>query len=147
MDAAYISAISALAGSIVGALTSGITTWIVYRAQSRAGRLAQNLSDRQVLFKEFIIEASKLYGNALASCEPKIEEFVGIYATINRIRLLCSPRIVACADKILLETIATFFAPNKSVRELDEIIKRGGSGIDPLREFTEAAREELHAFG
>lgn len=126
---------------------SGITTWIGFRAQSRASRLAQDLSHREGLFKEFILEASKLYGKALASTGPKIEELVSIYAMVSLMRVLCTPRTVQSADKIMQTTIETFFAPNKTVRELDEIMKHGDSGIGPLREFAEAARAELHAFG
>jgi hypothetical protein len=42
------------------------------------------------------------------------------------------------------KTIATYFAPNKTIRELNELIM-SGAGIDPLKEFGEVAREELHA--
>ena len=44
-------------------------------------------------------------------------------------------------------TIDTFFEPNKTIRELRAIIKKGGEDIDPLRDFSNAAREELRAFG
>lgn len=40
MDVAYVSAMAALAGSIVGGLTSGGTTWLSQRAQARAGQMA-----------------------------------------------------------------------------------------------------------
>jgi len=32
MDVAYITALSALAGSVVGGLTAGLTTWLSHRA-------------------------------------------------------------------------------------------------------------------
>jgi hypothetical protein len=35
MDVAYVSAISALAGSVIGGLTSGYTTWLTQRSQAR----------------------------------------------------------------------------------------------------------------
>jgi hypothetical protein len=38
-----------------------------------------------------------------------------------------------------------YFSPNRSVRELRELIKIG-EGIDPLKEFSEAAREEMGKF-
>ena len=47
MDVASISALSALAGSVVGGLTSGFTTWLSQRAQARAGQLAHNKSERE----------------------------------------------------------------------------------------------------
>jgi hypothetical protein len=40
------------------------------------------------------------------------------------------PRTVACADQIMRATIDTYFAPNKTIRELNELIK-SGAGIDP----------------
>jgi hypothetical protein len=43
MDIAYISALAALAGSVVGG-PSGLTTWLSQRAQARAGQLAREMS-------------------------------------------------------------------------------------------------------
>ena len=42
-------------------------------------------------------------------------------------------------------TIGTYFAPNKTIRELHEMMK-SGTGIDPRKNFSELAREELRAF-
>jgi hypothetical protein len=50
-----------------------------------------------------------------------------------------------CAQKVMEATVDTYFAPNKTIRELRELIK-SGAGIDPLKDFSEAAREELWAF-
>ena len=44
MDIAYISAFSALAGSIVGGAVSGFTTWLNQRYQARAGLVVHKLS-------------------------------------------------------------------------------------------------------
>ena len=145
MDIAYISALSALAGSVVGGLTSGVTTWLGLRAQARAGQLAHNKSQREDLYRDFIVAASQAYGNAVVSNEPQIQELVALYAMISRMRILSSPTIVACADKIMRATIATYFAPNKTIRELHELVE-SGSAFDPLKDFSEMAREELRTF-
>src|SRR3984957_9306044 len=145
MDAAYLSALSALAGSVVGGLISGVTTWLSQRSQMRAGQLAREISRREGLYKDFIVSASKAYGDALMSNEPSIPELVDLYAMISRMRILCLPRTVACAEKILYETIDTYFAPNKTSRERYELMKNG-AGIDPLKDFSEVARDELSAF-
>jgi hypothetical protein len=142
MDVAYISALSALAGSAVGGFTSTFTTWLTQRAQSRAGHLAQEMQLRQDLYRDFITAASKTYGEALVSSEPQLPELVDLYSMISRMRVLSNARTVACADKIMLTIIDTYFSPNRSVRELRDLIKAGAAGIDPLREFSEAAREE-----
>ena len=60
MDVVYISALSALAGSVISGLTSGVTTWLNQRSLARAGQLAHELSRRQELYKDFIVAASKL---------------------------------------------------------------------------------------
>jgi hypothetical protein len=147
MDVAYISALSALAGSVVGGLTSGITTWLSLRAQARAGQHAHDKSLREDLYKDFVVAASKAYGDAITSNDPQIQEIVALYAMINRMRILSSPRIVACADEILQATLATYFAPNKTIRELHDLMKNGGGeGLDLLKDFSENAREELRTF-
>jgi hypothetical protein len=102
MDVAYISALSALAGSVVGGLTSGITTRLNQRVQASAERLAHNKSLREDLYKDFIA-ASKAYGDAIVSNEPQVQELVALYAIISRMRILSSPRIVACADKMMAQ--------------------------------------------
>jgi hypothetical protein len=145
MDAAYLSALSALAGSVVGGLTAGMTTWLSQRAQARAGQLARDFSRREDLYKDFIVAASKTYSEAIVSNEPQIQDLVALYGIISRMRVLSSPRTIACADKIMLTMIDTYFAPNKTIRELNELMK-SGAGIDPLKDFSEAAREELRAF-
>jgi hypothetical protein len=145
MDVAYISALSALAGSAVGGFTSTATTWLTQRAQARAGQLAHEFTRREDLYRDFIMAASKTYGDALVSNEPQLPELVALYAMISRMRVLSTPRTVTCADKIMLAIIDTYFSPNHSVRELRDLIK-SGAGIDPLKEFSEAAREEVGIF-
>jgi hypothetical protein len=145
MDVAYLSALSALAGSVVGGLTSGIATWLSQRAHARAGQLAREMSRRDDLYKNFIVAASKAYGDAILSNEPQVQELLAVYAMISRMRVVSSPRTVACAEKIMETTIGTYFAPNRTIREVGELM-RSGVEIDPLKEFSEAAREELRAF-
>jgi hypothetical protein len=145
MDVAYISALSALAGSAVGGFTSTVTTWLTQRAQARAGQLAHEFTRREDLYRDFIIAASKTYGDALVSSEPQLPELVALYAMISRMRVLSRPRTVVCADKIMLAIIDTYFSPNRSVRELRDMMK-AGTGIDPLKDFSEDAREEVGVF-
>jgi hypothetical protein len=103
------------------------------------------MSRRDDLYKDFIVAASKAYGDAILSNEPQVQERVALSALISRMRVVSLPRTVACAEKILDATIGTYFAPNQTIRELHELMK-SGAGIDPLKDFSEAAREELQAF-
>jgi hypothetical protein len=45
----------------------------------------------------------------------------------------------------MLAIIDTYFSPNRSVRELRDMMK-AGTGIDPLKDFSETAREEVGVF-
>jgi hypothetical protein len=114
MDVAYLSALSAIAGSVVGGLTSGITTWLSQRAHARAAQLAQEMSRRDDLYRDFIVEASKVHGDALMSNEPQFPELVALSALISRMRVLSSRRTVASAEKLMEATISAYFAPNKT---------------------------------
>jgi hypothetical protein len=145
MDVEYISGLSALAGSVVGGLTTGIKTWLNSRTQARASFLTAELVRRQDLFRDFILAASNTYGDALVSNEPKIQELVALYAMVSRMRVLCAPQTVACADKVLRMTIDTYFGPNRTIREIRELMTTGAV-VDPLREFSEVARKEVEKF-
>jgi hypothetical protein len=52
MDIAYLSTISAFAGSVVGGLTSGAVIWLSHAPRREMAR-------RDDLYKEFILAASK----------------------------------------------------------------------------------------
>jgi hypothetical protein len=142
MDIAYISALSALGGSVIGGFMSGVTTWLSQHSQARAERLAHDFSLREDLYRDFIVAASRAYGEAMVSSKPQIHELIVLYAKISLMRVISSPQTIACAQNIMVVTIATYSTPNKSVPELHELLK-SGAGIDPLKEFAEVTREEL----
>jgi hypothetical protein len=102
------------------------------------------MSGRDDLYKDSIIAASKAYGDAILRNWPQVQELVALSALISRMRVLSSPGTVASAEKILEGTISAYFAPNKTIRELHEVMK-SGAGIDRLKNFSEADREELRA--
>jgi hypothetical protein len=142
MQVGYISVISALAGSAIGGLTSATTTWLAQRAQYRAGQIAHQLEQREDLYRDFITAASKTYGMALLSNEPQLADLVDLYAMISRMRVLSAERTVESADEIMLSILDAYFSPNQTFEELRDLV-RAGAGIDPLRKFSEAARDEL----
>lgn len=141
MDAAYLSAFAALAGSVIGGLTSLAASWLTQRVQFRAQQLAQDLSRREELYKDFIEEASKWYADAYGHDNAEISNLVKLYALVSGMRILSSPKVVENADRVVGLIIETYLAPNKSLRDLQEIVNSGM--IDPLRDFSNAYREEL----
>jgi len=65
MDSAWISAFSAVMGSLVGAFTSFVTTYANQRAQYRRDFLSRQFSQREALYSEFISEAARLQSDSL----------------------------------------------------------------------------------
>jgi hypothetical protein len=72
MNAGYVSAFAALAGSLIGGLTTFAAAWVTQRRQANVQWLLQEKTRRQELYQQFIEEASKLYVDALDSsaCQP-----------------------------------------------------------------------------
>lgn len=149
MDTGYISAVAALAGSIIGGLTSLVTSWVTQRTQARAGELTRNRRRREKLYGQFIDEASRLYINALgrdeAQAAEQAAELVKIYSVVSQMRFLSSRRVSQAADNIVRKIVDTYAAPKKTFPELREMLHQ--DAIDPLREFSEACRDEFEALG
>ena len=145
MEAAYISAFAALAGTAIGGLASFATSWVTQHAQTRAQRIAAERDSRAALFGKFLDEAAKLYSDALQNRQDDMTRLVSIYALTNRIRLISSPQVVDAADNVARIIVDTYLAPNISMEETrTNWIDRH---IDPLRDFSEACRQELQIFG
>jgi hypothetical protein len=141
MNAAYLTALAALAGSAVGGLTSFASAWFTQHRQARARRISQEKSRRQKLYKQFIDEASKLYADALAHDQAEVSALVSVYALISRMRVLSSPAVIERAEAVVRMIIDAYFAPNKSLPELRELMD--SHSVDPLRAFSEECRAEL----
>ena len=141
MDAGYISAISALAGSAIGALASLTATWINTTTQTRITQQLQDRARREALYSEFIHEASKLFADALEHELDDPAKLVQLYATVNTIRLFAHARTLEEAERVIQQIGATYFAPNKELRAFADIAVAGE--LDPLHAFSSACREEL----
>ncbi len=141
MDSAYVSAMAALSGSVVGGVTSLAASWLSQSAQVRANQLVQDKSRRQDLYKAFIEEASRIFAHALVNNAAEIASLVNLYAMISRMRILSSPAVVQHADALVRLIIDTYFEPNTTLRELRDAVDR--NRFDPIRQFSEACREDL----
>lgn len=144
MNAAYISAFAALAGTAIGGLASFATSWVTQQAQTRAQRIAAEKDARAALFGRFLDEAAKLYSDALQNRRDDVTALMGIYGLTNRIRLISSPQVVEAADTVVRIIVDAYLAPNMTMAEMRENwIDRH---VDPLRDFAEACRKELQSY-
>src|SRR5712672_1093159 len=143
-SAAYLSAVAALVGTFVGGITSIATSWLGQQRQTKEQRRAREKDELQALYKQFIQDASKLYIDALEHNTTEILKLVDIYATLNRMRVLSSPKVIAEADNALRMILDTYAKANTTFSGVRQSISHGFP--DPLRAFSEACREELEEY-
>ncbi len=141
MDSAHLSVVAALAGSTVGGLTSIATSWLSHYVQFRARLQSGDLRRREELYRTFIEEASRTYGHALQHDEPDPSRLVSLYALVSRMRVVSSAPVVATAESVVHRIIDAYLAPNRSLRDVKEVL--GDGAMDPVRLFADACREEL----
>ncbi len=141
MDTASISAFAALGGALIGGLTSFAASWVTQKTQVKAQQLSHKLTRREELYKHFIEEASRLYADSLVHETPDVSQLIGLYAMISMMRAISPSTIVQNADKVARMIVNTYLAPNKTLPELRDMVNSGA--VDPLRDFSEACREEF----
>lgn len=142
-SAAYIPALAAFGGSAFGGLASFMATWFTQRRKDRVRRFAEEKTKRQRLYKKFIEEASKLYADALVHDNSEFSALVSMYALISQMRVLSGDLVIEKAEYAARMILDTYFAPNRTFPELRQLID--SHAMDPLRDFSEACREELTA--
>ena len=147
MNPAYFSAFAALAGSVIGGLTTFAAAWVTQRQQANVQWLLQEKTRRQELYQQFIEEASKVYVDALMHDQAAIPPLVSLYASVNKMRVVSrvvsTPEVTERADKLVRMIVEAYFSPNKTLPELRAMMESGA--LDFLRDFSEACREELAA--
>src|SRR5215475_13949880 len=141
MDAAYISALSALGGATIGGLASFGSSWLTQRTQLRFSQHEAVKAKREALYAEFVDEAARLYGDALGHQKDDVADLVKIYALIGRIRLVSSRSVVTAAERTLDTIVKTYLGGNRSLHEVMDEVHR--DGFDFFTEFGEACRQDL----
>jgi len=143
MGAATLSALSALAGAVVGALGGIITTWLTNFAQERARRMEHAISHRENLYGEFIEEASRIFSDALGHKLEDVSKLVKLYALLSKLRLFAPADVLFAADAVLERLIQTYEMPDADIRVL--IRTEAVRNLDVLRTFSEVCRKGLVA--
>jgi hypothetical protein len=82
-----------------------------------------------------------LYLHAMQNDHADVAALMGLYAELSRMRVLSSAGVVDSADQLLRKIVNTYLEPNKTFPELQKMADSGL--IDPLRNFSEACREEF----
>ncbi len=140
MNPAYISAISVLCGSAIGALASVVTPRLANRHENEMRRRRQENARRERIFLEFIDLASRAFGDTLThTCLDDPSKLVPLYATMGKLRVFASEETVAVAERVMKRVIENYYTPKLNLQTRPAI----DSSFDILREFSERCRAEL----
>jgi len=141
MDSGYITAFAALGGAALGGLTSFATSWTTLRIQMKSQRSASSKSRRQKLYKAFIDDAARIYGDALIHDKLETTGLIDLHALVSRMRIVSSRPVIETAVNVVKVITETYSQPNKSPEEIEAMISNGS--VDILRSFSEACRDEF----
>jgi hypothetical protein len=143
MDSGMIGApLAAIAGSLVGALGSAITTLITAMHQDRRDLLGKQIAQREALYADFVGESSRLLVDAMEHNASDLQKLLPIYALLSRIRLRSSEYVLQEAEQVINTIMSTYPQPNLTV---EQIQSRAMTGQDPLIQFSDTCRTELAA--
>ena len=146
MNSTVLTAMAATLGSLVGAAASIATTWITQRTQTIRAHWEWKLRQRESLYNEFITEASRLAVDALAHCLERPDQIVALYGLLSRIRLISGEEVVRQVEACCHRIIELYGRPNLTTDQIRAVAEgHDVDGMDPLKEFSSACRNELLA--
>ena len=143
MNSTVVTALAAALGSLVGATVSLGTTWISQRRQSIRATAEWRLRERELLYKEFIMEASRLFGDAMVNSLDRPDQFVALYGILSRIRLTSGGDVLNKAVGCCHRIVGLYRRPNMTAEQIRAAFE--ADEFDPLKEFSAACRMELLA--
>lgn len=135
-----ITALAAIAGSLVGALGSATGTWITARHQDRRNLLGNQIARREALYSDFIGESARLLVDAMQHNTSDLQRLLPIYALLSRIRLSSSEAVLEEAEQVINIIVGTYPQPNLTA---EQIQSQAANGQIQLKEFSETCRTEL----
>ena len=141
MDAAIITALAAVSGSIVGGLASFATTYFTQRNQAHRDFLSRDVAHREELYAQFIKETTNLYVDSLDKPLTNPTALIGVFSLVGRIRLTVGDKVLLAAETVMDTIVDSYNRPPIKFEEVYKVWRK--EHIDPLKEFTEACREEL----
>jgi hypothetical protein len=139
---AAILALSAIGGSVVGALGSTASAWIAQRHQDRRELVAKKVSRLEELYADFINESARLQVDAVQHSLENPSTLVPIYALISRIRLNSSTEVIESGEELIATILKIYFEPNLTPEKIQSAASKHN---DHLKKFSNMCRRELES--
>jgi hypothetical protein len=144
IDPAFLSAISALVGALMGGSASLAAAIYTQRYQNRLQRIARETAKREQVYADFIMDASKLLLNAyvhdgiiLGGDE---QHLIGLS---NRMRLFAPSKVINEAEAVIRGIVEISLRPSVDLRKLAMAELSNNSNSDLLLPFSKACRLDL----
>jgi len=118
MNSGLITALAAISGSLVGALSSAIGTSIVQKHQDRRDLVAKMIVRREALYSDFIAESARLLVDASQQNVGDPQKLIPVYALLSRIRLSSSPRVLGTAEEVIKTILNAYEQPNLTPQQI-----------------------------
>jgi hypothetical protein len=143
MDSTLTGILAALGGSIIGATTPVLSNFVLQRSVTQRELTNREIAQREELYSEFIRQGTAVYAKALAQDMDKIDEIVGMYALVNRIRLFASESVLHAAEAFVKKLVEKYGEKNMSIDQIRSVVL--DQHVDPLNDFALKCRSELRA--
>jgi len=137
-------ALSAIGGSVVGAVGSTVSAWIAQRHQDRRELVAKRVAQLEQLYSDFINESARLHVHAVQHSLEDPNTLVPIYALISRIRLNSSTEVIESGERVIATILKIYFEPNLATKDIQAAASKHN---DHLQEFSNWCRRELESVG
>jgi len=99
---------------------------------------------REMLYGDFINEASRLVADAFDHTLDKPETLVNLYAILGRIRLVSSEAVLVAAEEVSDRIVKLYAEPNRQIDELFTTLHSGE--MEVFKRFSDACRVELRRY-
>jgi hypothetical protein len=142
MNPGMIAGVSAVSGSIVGAMGSIVGNWMAQWHHDWRELLGRKLASREALYSDFITESARLLVDAEGHSSPDLQKLIPVYGLLSRIRLSSSSTVLQSAEQVVRHILDTYPKPNLTS---EQIQSRALSAADPLRTFSDICRAELES--
>jgi len=144
VDANLITALAGVLGAVSGASAAIATTWITQKSQTIRERAKSETRKREILYGDFITEASQRLADAFDHSLDKADTLVKLYAILGRIRLMSSDAVLTAAEECCDRVVDLYAKPNRTMAEIFTTLHSGE--FEALKRFSDACRVELRRY-
>jgi hypothetical protein len=144
IEPAILSAASALTGAFMGGGASLVAALYTQRCQGRLQRITREVTKRESVYADFIMNASKSLLNAYLYDEIRLDdEQQALIGVANRMRLFAPMKVIEEAERVIRTLIQISLEPGVDLRKFATTELAESRHPDLLLPFSVACRADL----